>query len=430
MVHWGSGFQNRYNGLLVLGLIVLSVFCGVPNWAQAPDKPLDSQRHDVVVDKKINPHVGKPADTADKSDDRQMDVYGVVLKVRNIQRSSLGGHWFSPLTPPGQTTHETVQKVTVRLDISEPIAGVQGNVIEAENMLGENPAYNIPLKPGARILLNMEKNPLTNQWTFSITNRDRTPAIMMLGALTIMALLLIGGVEVAKHMLLVSLILWGCYQWLFPAVTTSRTGLLWILAMCFGFTILGSLIYRSSEEHRRFSKAQVVVILSTLGGLAIMALIMGIMHWITPLDGYTSEDLAALWYRFPKMDYWALLMATVLLGYQGFIFYLCWMLSQNRKSTNGEAEEVLGFGQRFGIVMMRGRRLLGPMISSIGLLFLGLYLPILLQLQGTSTAQFMNLESTASMLSIAFAGGLALVLTVPLTALISSIIYSLPERKS
>jgi uncharacterized membrane protein len=180
------------------------------------------------------------------------------------------------------------------------------------------------------------------------------------------------------------------------------------------FTILGSFIYQVPGA-KSFSREQSVVILSTLGGLLMLNFILWVMHFITPLGGFSSEGLAALWYGAPKMDYWGLYLSSVLLGFQGFLFSLCWMLSQQRQET-----EVLGFWARFNIVIIRGRRLLGPMSSSLGLLFLGLFLPILLQMQGTPTAQFVNLESTASMWVFALSGGLTLILTVPLTALIAA----------
>jgi uncharacterized membrane protein len=347
-----------------------------------------------------------------------MDVYGVVLRVQNIGKAPTS---VGLLKPIGQ--EETLQKVTVRLDTTDtPIPNLKSQVITVDNILGSNPAYNIPLKPGARVLLNMERGP-TGQWVFYITNRDRSPAIMILASLLLLGVLLIGGSEVTKHILLAILVLTGCYKALFPAVLNGSGGIAWAFLMCFMFTILGSFIYKNPEDSPKrmaFSIQQAIVISGTMGGLVILSAIMWIMHWITPLDGFSSEGLASLWYRSPHMDYWALLMASILLAFQGFIFYLCWMLSQNRKPAPGEPEEALSFSQRFHILMLRGRRLLGPMLSSLGLLFIGLCLPILLQLQGTPTMQFMNLESTASVLTIAFAGGLTLILTVPLTALIAA----------
>lgn len=373
---------------------------------------------------------GEPDTPPDLSSQvEQTDLYGVVVRVQNVGPPPDDAAPDGAMHPTLPT--DALQKVTVRLDSGEKVPGLKGQLVTVDNILGENPAYNIPLKPGARVLLNLERNLETGKINVYIANRDRTPALMILSAITILALLLIGGVEVSKHLLLALLILLGCYQILFPAVLAGQGGLLATLIMCFVFTVLGSLIYKSPEnEHsdRLFDRTQSVVILSTLGGLAIMAAIIRVMHWITPLDGYTSEALAALWYRSARMDYWALFMGTVLLGYQGFIFYLCWSLAQTRKLPDGEHDEPLNFVERFRIAMLRGRRHLGPLISSLALLFLGLYLPILLQLQGTSTAQFINLESTASMLTIALAGGLTLVLTVPLTALISAWIFSLPAK--
>jgi uncharacterized membrane protein len=340
----------------------------------------------------------------------QVDLYGVVVDVKNAGPLKSNGKLLKPIQQ-----QEIIQKVTVRLDMQSRIKGLKDLTVTVDNVVGENPAFNIPVKPGARVLLNMERNPDTGQWMFHIANRARTPALMILASVLILAVLIIGGPEVSKHMLLSALMLIGVYKALFPAVLLGRGGMLWILLMCFMFTILGSFIYQVPGT-RALSREQSVVVLGTLGGLLIMGLIMWVMHLIAPLDGYSSEGLADLWYQSRHMDFWALFMASILIGYQGFLFYLCWQLAQNRKQEG----EVLDFGQRFAIVMLRGRRLLGPLLSSLFLLFIGLYLPILLQMQGTPTAQFMNLEAIASMLAYAFAGGLTLILTVPLTALIAA----------
>jgi uncharacterized membrane protein len=423
---WRALKKHPWLLLVVMGLFGLTVAFAAPLAPKGSKTPQQTPKN-------VEMPVPAPLPTELGEEIEEADIYGVVLKVRNAGPAPDSGQKLS-VNPEGQAhmalPTDTLQKVTVRLDLNRPIPGLKGSIITVDNILGENPAYNIPLKPGARVLLSMERNLKTGQLNFYIANRDRTPALMILGAVTILALLLIGGVEVSKHILLATLILLGCYQLLFPAVVAGQGGHLATLMMCFCFTVLGSLIYKSPENlypERLFSRTQTTVILSTLGGLAIMAIIMRIMQWITPLNGFTSEALAALWYRSARMDYWALFMGTVLLGYQGFIFYLCWSLAQTRKKPGSEEEEPLSFWERFNIAMLRGRHHLGPLLSSLGLLFLGLYLPILLQLQGTSTAQFINLESTASMIIIAFAGGLTLVLTVPLTAVISAWVYSLPN---
>jgi uncharacterized membrane protein len=362
---------------------------------------------------------GKQAKESKHDEIEQVDIYGVVVSVHNV-----GLEPEKMLVRPIEE-EETLQKVTVRLTSDGPSAGFRNKLITIDNVLGSNPAYNIPLKPGARVLINMEKNPTNGQWVFYIANRDRTPALIILGAVFILAALIIGGVEVSKHLLLIILMLLGCYKALFPSILDGTAGANWVLLMCFTFTILASFIYKVPGT-RSFNREQSVVILGTGGGLILLFAIMWLMHEIAPLNGYSTEGLAGMWYASPKMDYLTLLMAGALLGFQGFLFYLCWSLAQGRKET-----EPLSFRRRFEIVMMRGRRILGPLISSLGLLYLGLFMPILLQLQGTPTAQFINLESTVSVLALAFAAGLTLILTVPLTALIAAwLLTSRPEEQA
>lgn len=341
----------------------------------------------------------------------QVDVYGVVASVEDLGPAP-SSELFTPSKSP-----ETLQKVTVRLEPSSRGHGFPTDTVVVENVQGDNPAYNIPVHVGARVLLNAEKHPQSGDWTFYLANRDRTPALFILGTVLMLAILLIGGSEVTKHVLLTTVILVGGYTVLFPSVLAGTGAFGWALAMCFMFTILGSFIYRRPDEPAwtRFTPEQSVVILGTVGGLALLSLILTLMGQITPLSGVTSEGLASLWYQSPTLDYWGFFLSGAVLGFQGFVFYLCWMLAQDRRDG-----PVLSRRQRFDIVMTRGRRLLGPMLSSLGLLFVGLYLSLLLQMQGTPRAQFANLESTVSVLVVVFSGMLTLVLCVPLTAWIAA----------
>jgi uncharacterized membrane protein len=373
--------------------------------------PLDNSVPAKAVLRLSPVKTAKPAPSPPKvTGPTEGQVYGLVLKVEPAPE----GRSPRPLRRPVPESREALQRVTIRLEGSLKTLGLQSDIIQVENVLGENPFYNINLKPGAQVLLQAEKEARTGQWQFNIANHNRTPALMILMTLTIMAILFLGGVEVAKHAFLVTLMLVGCYKAVFPAVLAGEYGLWWIFLMCGMFTILATFIYQQPGQ-KAFSREQCVVMLGTTGGLLILAAILWAMGEITPLSGYSSDLLASLWYRSPKMDYWAFFVAGMLFAFQGFLFYLCWTLAQNRKES-----EPVSFQQRFGIVMLRGRRLMGPLISCLGLLFLGLFMPILLQMQGTPTAQFVNLESTASMMTFAFAGALTLIVTVPLTALIAA----------
>lgn len=326
--------------------------------------------------------------------------YGVVMSVSDL---------------PGNT-----QKVVLRLNDTQRETmgggGVRRRIVTLENPVHNNPGLNIPLKPGARVLLKPEKNPENGRWRYRIVDRDRTPAIFILGTLFILAVLLIGGSEVTRHALLISLMAAAFQTTLFPLVMQSRWSLLWLGLTCFTFTSLAVFIY-GSPGSRTLSREQLVVMLGTFGGLGILGAILWIMGEITPLNGYSTEGLVTLWGRAPRMDYWTFFLSGALIGFQGLLFYVCWTLAQTRREESGQE---FNFWDRFGITMQRGRRLLGPIISSVGLLLLGLMAPMLLQLYGTPTARFINLESSASILIYAFSGGLTLILTVPLTALLAA----------
>jgi uncharacterized membrane protein len=353
----------------------------------------------------------------DSSQTDSVDLYGVVLKVVPLEQTPES----SRLRMVGESAR--LQRVTVRLDT----AGIPDSyakqhkkkplpdVIAVYNTVEANPAYNIPLQTGARVLLSLNTNSVTGKQVFSIANRDRTPALMILATLTLLAWLLIGGSQVARHVLLVAMMLLGVYKLLFPLILSGRGGAVPLTVLCVAFPLLAGLIHSSGSNInlRALSREQAVIAGGVLGGTAILSVILLIMGLITPLSGFSNEGLAGLWYRSHGMDYWLLYRASVLIGFQGFLFYLCRTLARQR-----ESDAQAPFRERFHIIMQRGRGLLGPLVSSLGLLCLGLFLPLLLQMEGTPTAQFINLESTASLFVFAFSGGLTLILTMPLMALL------------
>lgn len=355
----------------------------------------------------------------------QSDLYGVVLRIEDVRSSPRE----RLLREAGE--NDRLQRVTVKLDAAHT-PDLPGKplpeTITVDNALGENPAYNIPLRPGSRVLLNLEINPINGQRTFYIVNRDRTPALIILSTVALLALLLIGGSAVARHALLIILMTVGVYQFLFPAILAGgRSAVTPLATLCVAFPILAGFIHSADDpvqDAHAFRREQTVIVMSVLGGTGILALILWVMEIITPLSGFSGEGLAELWFRAPKMDYWLLYVSSALIAFQGLLFYLCRLLVRQRQTDTSTNSTALGpdksFGDRFRLVMRRGRGLLGPLVSSLGLLCLGLFLPTLLQLEGTSTAQFINMESTASLFVSAFAGGLTLILAVPLTALLTA----------
>ncbi len=402
--------KHLHNALSLAVLMILMLMS--PAWCEG--------KHDEIP---------KPAtvDVSPAPKEDSYDLYGVVLSTKDLgiapgsalvtapQPDKHGKPKHNEASAPGG---DRLQGVTIQLDLATRPRALKQEIVTAVNAIEGNPGYTVPLKPGVRVLINAEHNASTGKWEFSVMNRDRSPAILILGTLVVLAVLLIGGPEVAKHGLLVILMMMGIYRALYPAITSGHDGAQWILLLCFMFIILASFIYQPPGT-KSFSREQSVVILGTSGGLLIATIILAIMHVIAPLDGYSSEALLGLWYDYPHLDYWLLYCGSVIVGFLGFLFYLCWTLAQRRVEP-----KALTFQERFSIIMMRGRRQLGPLLSSLCLLFLGLLMPALLQLANAPSGQFIAQESTASLLTFAFAGLLSVMLTVPLTALIAAWRYT------
>ncbi|MEM0951826.1 MAG: YibE/F family protein [Cyanobacteria bacterium P01_H01_bin.74] len=336
------------------------------------------------------------------------DVYGVVVAVEALEQHV-------------KTDQNAIQVATIRLDGLTGATTHSEKLIQAHHQTERLSGLTFNLKPGMRVLLKRSLNKKDKTAKFTVINYDRTPALLILGAVLILAILVIGGVELTKHALLVVLVFSGCYKALFPAILSQGTGPYWIFLMCAMFTILASFIYRRPGQSNPFSRQQWVVGLGTAGGLCILFLILTLLKDLMMLSGFWHTGLIALKQDYPNMDAWSLFIASVLFGFMGFLFYVSWSLAQTRQDKD---DLTMGFAARFSLVMLRGKRLLGPLLSSVGLLTLSLLLPVLIQLQDQTRAQLINLEPTASMLAFIFMGLLTVILTMPWVAFLSALLMT------
>jgi uncharacterized membrane protein len=370
-------------------------------------------------------------DPLDSANTNSMDVYGVVQRVEATGRRLIGGQ------------EERYQRLTVVLDEGLPGSALahlkkqgQKNLVSVENVLAENPGYRLDLKPGTRILLSMQMpasiaGQQPQEASFSLINVDRTPGLWILGTISILALLIIGGAQLARQGALWFLLTLSVGNFLLTLLKTGQVSAWWSLAfLCALFPLVLSTLetpQNISENPRLTRWRRWVCTLGVWGGSLILLGLLSLMRSAAHLNGYTSEGLIELWIPAPKLDFWGLYISGTLLGFQGFLYLLCrnclndglkamlYFEADNRIFLS-ETEPSLPVRTRFALLMQQGRYHLGPLLLGIGFLSLGLSLPITLQFQTGSLAQLLNQESTASALTYFMAGSLSLLLTLPLLA--------------
>jgi uncharacterized membrane protein len=297
---------------------------------------------------------------------------------------------------------------------------LRGKTVMVENILGDNPAYNIPLREGARVLLSMELLP-QGPPNIYITNRDRMPALMFLFGLFMLAVILAGGRLVFRQFILLSFGLILLNQGILPALVNGEHGVVLFYCATLVFALAGLLVMVPEQWQK--PRILLAFLAGLLINLSVMLFLLVLAARLAPLQGFSGEEVAALWYEHPHMDFSHLFYLSGLLAYLGVLFYLMWFIFQTHLSASSQTGT-----SRYLYLLDRGRQVAGPVLGMLGFLYIGLFMSLFLQARHTpSMMHFMNLESTATVVVIFLIGGTTLLLSLPITARLASWFLPMPE---
>ncbi len=322
-------------------------------------------------------------------------VTGVVESVKTLQNV----HPEGSLHPLGPSEKVQIAEVTLT---SGPL---QGERILVENILTQNPVYNIQLYKGARVLLNMEQNPEGN-YQFYVADFNRLPVLNLLLGGFLLAVLVVGGRLILKHLALFGLTLALLVSWILPALQHGSSGVL----LSIGITILVGILAIFGLKVSPPVRSR--LLLCTTVSMLLLLLFIGLVIQFAPLHGFSSEQIASLWFQYPKMDVSGLLFLRGGVIFLAAFLYLHLSILQPPE----EPKQPHGFQERFQLGLQTGQATLARLLVIKLLMLTGLFLPYLMQLQDLAFLKFMNLEPIATVIALILAGELALILSVPMAA--------------
>jgi uncharacterized membrane protein len=176
--------------------------------------------------------------------------------------------------------------------------------------------------------------------------------------------------------------------------------------------------------------------IGTLLGVAIAGILAFAVGRMIHLTGMSSEESRILLYSMNiKIDYQGLLFGSILLGALGAVMDIGMSIASAVDEVRKVHPEA-NFKNLFNAGMNVGRDVMGTMSNTLILAYTGSSLPLLLLLVANkmSLSKILNLEMIASEAVRALAGSIGLVLCIPITALVSALLYSekfpLPRTRS
>lgn len=316
---------------------------------------------------------------------------------------------------------------TKQMALIEVITGkFKGTQREVDNMLTGNPAYDINLKKGDKVILHLD-SPLDEIKTaddvdFYIADLQRSNALWAECGIFCLLLVVIGRKK-------------GLYSLAAILITTALIFFVMVPMVLAGFypivatVILGILsttvtIYLVGGRNAKSTAAIIGTVASLIlaGGLAMLTI------YYAKLTGFAGEENQFLYNVFPSLNFKGILAASMIIAALGALMDTAVSIASTINEIH-ETDSSLSVKQLFKSGMNVGRDIIGTMSNTLILVYLGSSLPLVLLSNNIDLQKFFNLNQVATEISSAIIGSIAILACVPLTAFISSVMVKNKEEK-
>lgn len=331
-------------------------------------------------------------------------------KVLDVQTEQLG------LEPE---TNWEIQLVTIRLG-----SGPQKNqTITLSNPLTGHPFYDLRVKAGDRVVLQTE-NPNDPGAEYDLLDYSRGAPLWTITVLFVLLVVLIGGFQGLKAIF--SLLMMGAVIvfMILPLILKGFNPIIVTVGLCSALTGLFILLIAG------YSKKTLAAVSGTVGGLIAAGLLAFAVGGAGYLTGLAAPEAQTLHFMDYNINFQGILFSGMIIGALGAILDVGISIASSMEQIK-EADPKTDFSTLFGRGLRVGRDLIATMSNTLILAYVGSSLPLLLLVVATesSWSQMLNLELMATEIVRALAGSIGLTLAIPITALISALLFVQTQDK-
>lgn len=292
-------------------------------------------------------------------------------------------------------------------------------IITIENSTTGNPAYDIWVEKGDRVLLILEilADDIFNGY---IVDFQRDTYLLGLAILFIFLLLIIGKKQGFKAVITLGftvliigkIMLPLLFKGYNPVVLALLTG---IFVTALTLVIIGGFTWKTLSA-----------LLGTSGGLFTAAVISIIVGKLSNLKGLSGEEVQMLLYipQEINFDFRGLLFAGIIIGSLGAVMDVSMSIASAMEEFKKIGDH-LTFKELFKSGMNVGKDIMGTMSNTLILAYTGTSIPLLLLFMAYEQPfiKLINMEFLATEIIRALAGSIGLILAIPITAFVSAILF-------
>lgn len=301
----------------------------------------------------------------------------------------------------------------------------KGEIFEIQNDLSNNDVYDIIVKKGDKIVVMIEE--YQDGAVAFVADYSRGDYILYLIILFMALILIIGKSKGIKAIVSLGLTMVSIIYILLPAILKGANPIPISIGISIGVTIITIFLVGG------INSKSTAAIIGTTAGVIIAGLISYYVGTKIKLTGLSAEEASMLMY-IPQgitFNFKNLLFSGIILGALGAVMDVGMSVASSIEEIH-RANNDLSQKELFKSGMNVGKDVMGTMTNTLILAYAGSSIPMLLLFMAyeTSLTKIMNLDVIATEIVRSLSGSIGLVLTIPITALVASILIKDKKDKN
>jgi uncharacterized membrane protein len=286
-----------------------------------------------------------------------------------------------------------------------------GNLVLVDNMITGNPYYDLTLKKGEKVLLHVEDE--GDGLVFSVEDIKRSGSLVWLSLIFCGLLIYVGKKKGLYSLVSIAISCLLITNVLSPMLLARINPILSTILICLLSTAIT--MYLVGGFNKKSTSATIGCVLS----LMLAGLLSFIVTKTASLTGFNNENSMFLYSAHPELDFIGITISTMILATLGAVMDVGMSISStiNEIYTIDNSKTIK---ELFTSGMNVGRDIIGTMANTLILVYLGSSLPLVLLSSNIDLQKFVNLNQVVTEIASALIGSIAIVICVPITALVAS----------
>lgn len=294
----------------------------------------------------------------------------------------------------------------------------KGEIVSVINYIDEVYAYNLDLRKDTSIYVMMNYDEWGNLIQSYVYEYQRDKYLYALIFAFLLMMVLVGGIKGFKSLITLGLTIVGVYFMLDGVIKGGNAILLSMMVSILVTIVTMALI-------AGFNSKAVSAIIGTMAGVLVAGIIALIVSRYAHLTGLGSSEAQMLLFsdHATNFNFSNILFASILIGTLGAVMDVAMSIASSINEIT-EANPLLSTMDLFRSGMNIGRDVMGTMANTLILAYAGtsMFLLLVFFVNDVPYIDIMNMDMIATEIVRAVAGTMGLIMSIPITALVSSIL--------